>query len=47
MAKFKPAGGKKPKSKSAWSALPCLILIIVGILIMCLLFYLSLSSSSS
>jgi len=47
MAKFKPAGSKKPSSKSALKALPCLILIILGILIMCLLFYFSLSSGSS
>jgi len=47
MAKFKPAGSKKASSKSALSALPCLILIILGILIMCLLFYFSLSSGTS
>ena len=48
MAKFRSAGSKKtlPK-KSARSALPCLILVILGIAVMCLMFYLSLQSGSS
>ncbi|HLK17548.1 MAG TPA: hypothetical protein VKT81_01295 [Bryobacteraceae bacterium] len=48
MAKFKPAGaGKKAPAKSARSAIPCLILVLLGIAGMCLLFYISLSSGSS
>jgi hypothetical protein len=47
MAKFKPAGGKKLPAKSARSAIPCLIIVILGIVIMCLLFYFSLQSSTS
>ena len=47
MAKFKPAGGKKAPAKSVRSAIPCLVLIVLGIVLMCLLFYLSLQSGSS
>jgi hypothetical protein len=48
MAKFKPAGSsKKAPAKSARSAIPCLILVLLGIAGMCLLFYLSLSSGTS
>ena len=47
MAKFKPAGGKKTPAKSARSAIPCLVIVILGIVIMCLLFYFSLQSSTS
>ncbi len=47
MAKFKPAGGKKAPAKSARSAIPCLVIVILGIAIMCLLFYFSLQSSTS
>ncbi len=47
MAKFKPAGGKKASKKSARSAIPCLVLVILGIVIMCLLFYFSLQSGTS
>jgi hypothetical protein len=47
MAKFKSAGGKKAPAKSARSAIPCLIIVILGIVIMCLLFYFSLQSSVS
>lgn len=47
MAKFKPAGGKKVPAKSARSAIPCLILVLLGIVLMSLLFYYSLQSSSS
>jgi len=46
MAKFKSAGGKKAPAKSARSAIPCLVLIILGIAVMSLLFYLSLQSST-
>jgi len=48
MAKLKAAGStKKTPGKSARSAIPCLILVILGIVLMCLLFYISLSSGSS
>ncbi len=47
MGKFKPAGGKKAPAKSARSAIPCLVLIVAGILIMCMLFYFSLQSGNS
>ncbi len=47
MAKFKPAGGKKTPAKSARSAIPCLVLIVLGIVAMCLLFYFSLKSGTS
>ena len=47
MAKFKPAGSKKTPAKSARSAIPCLVIVILGIVIMCLLFYFSLQSSTS
>jgi hypothetical protein len=48
MAKFKSAGSKKPtqKAKSARAAIPCLVLIVLGIALMSLLFYLSLQSST-
>ena len=47
MAKFKSAGGKKAPAKSARSAIPCLVLVILGIVIMCVLFYYSLKSNVS
>jgi hypothetical protein len=48
MAKFKSAGSKKTTTaKSARSAIPCLLLVLLGIVIMCLLFYFSLQSSVS
>ncbi|HEV2687248.1 MAG TPA: hypothetical protein VGV35_01800 [Bryobacteraceae bacterium] len=47
MAKFKPAGSKKTPAKSNRSAIPCLVLLVLGIAIMCLLFYFSLSSGTS
>jgi len=48
MAKFKSAGSKKTseKVKSARAAIPCLVLVVLGIVIMCLLFYFSLQSST-
>jgi hypothetical protein len=46
MAKYKSAGSKKATpAKSARSAIPCLILIILGIAGMSYFFYLSLRSS--
>ena len=48
MAKFKSAGSKKATpAKSARSAIPCLVLVILGIVLMCLLFYYSLRSNAS
>jgi len=48
MAKFKSAGTKKsPSAKSVRSAIPCLILIILGIVGMCVLLYFSLQSGTS
>jgi hypothetical protein len=48
MAKFKLAGSaKKAPAKSARSAIPCLILVVLGIALMCVLFYLSLQSGTS
>ncbi|HYL78047.1 MAG TPA: hypothetical protein VEU96_27785 [Bryobacteraceae bacterium] len=47
MAKFKLAGSKKAPAKSIRSAIPCLVILILGIVIMCLLFYFSLSSGIS
>jgi len=48
MAKFKSAGSKKPaeKVKSARAAVPCLVLVVLGILLMCVLFYLSLQTAN-
>ncbi len=47
MAKFKLAGSKKTPAKSARSAIPCLVIVILGIAIMCLLFYFSLKGIDS
>ena len=45
MAKYKPAGSKKPlRPPQPKGAIPCLILLIFGIGIMCLLFYFMLQS---
>lgn len=48
MAKFKSAGKKKTseKVKSARAAIPCLFLVVLGIALMCLLFYFSLQSNT-
>ena len=47
MAKFKSAGSKKAAPvKSARRAIPCLVIIALGIAVMCLLFYLSLQSNT-
>ncbi|HTC87878.1 MAG TPA: hypothetical protein VK686_06240 [Bryobacteraceae bacterium] len=48
MAKFKSAGSTKKTSekvKSARAAIPCLVIVALGILIMCVLFYFSLQSN--
>ena len=48
MAKFKSAGSRKASpAKSARAAIPCLLLVVLGIVIMCLLFYYSLRSNAS
>ena len=47
MAKFKSAGGTKKTSekvKSARAAIPCLVLVALGIVLMCVLFYFSLQA---
>lgn len=49
MAKFKSAGSTKKTSekvKSARAAIPCLVIVALGILIMCVLFYYSLQSNT-
>jgi hypothetical protein len=47
MAKFKSAGSKKTeKVKSARAAIPCLVLVALGVALICLLFYFSLQSST-
>jgi hypothetical protein len=47
MAKFKSAGStKKEKVKSARAAIPCLVLVALGVALICLLFYLSLQSNT-
>ena len=49
MAKLKLAGAKKSKSstaKSVRSAVPCMVLIVAGIALLCLMFYLSLQSGT-
>jgi hypothetical protein len=47
MAKFKSAGSKKTeKAKSARAAIPCLVLVALGVALMCLLFYFSLQSNT-
>ena len=47
MAKFKSAGSKKTeKVKSARAAIPCLVLVSLGVALMCLLFYFSLQSNT-
>jgi hypothetical protein len=49
MAKLKLAGQNKSKSspaKSMRGAVPCLVLIVAGIALLCLMFYLSLQSGT-
>jgi len=48
MAKFKSAGGSKKttqKVKSARAAIPCLLIVLLGIVLLSLLFYFSLQSN--
>jgi hypothetical protein len=44
MAKYKPAGSKK-KKKSNLGAIPCLLLLVSGIILLSLLFYAILKSA--
>ena len=46
MAKFKPAGTRKSKRSDVKGAAPCLIIIVAGITLICLLFYFALKSST-
>ena len=46
MAKFKPAGQKKTKPANLRGALPCMVLVVLVIVSMCLLFYFSLQSNN-
>jgi hypothetical protein len=49
MAKFKSAGSTKKSSekvKSARAALPCLVIVALGVALLCLLFYFSLQSNA-
>ncbi|MGA2215058.1 MAG: hypothetical protein ABSH31_17425 [Bryobacteraceae bacterium] len=48
MAKFKSAGSKKTsdKVKSARAAIPCLVLVALGVALLCLLFYFSLQGNT-
>jgi len=47
VGKFRLAGSKKPKARSdARAALPCLIIIVLGILLICVVFYFSLQSGN-
>ena len=40
MAKYKPAGSKKPvRDTKAKGAIPCVIILVFGIRVRCLLFY--------
>jgi len=45
MAKIRPAKGKKATAKSARNAVPCLVVIVLGIVLFTLLFYAVLKSS--
>jgi len=45
MAKFKPAGKNKPKPSQMKGLIPCLILILAGIVLFTLFFYAMLKSS--
>lgn len=46
MAKFKPAGKKKPAAKRPGGLFSCVFLIVSGIVLMSLLFYAMLQSHS-
>ncbi len=46
MAKFKLAGGRKSKEPSNRRAIPCLLIIVAGIALLSILFYLFLQGSS-
>jgi hypothetical protein len=47
MAKFRSAGSRKAApAKSARAAIPCLILVVLGITLICMLLYFSLQSNT-
>ncbi len=46
MAKFKPKRAKAAPKSSNKAAIPCLLLVLAGIALVCLLFYFSLQSGS-
>jgi hypothetical protein len=46
MAKYRPAGKRAKTAQSNARAIPCLILIVLGIAMLCLLFYFSMKSGS-
>ncbi len=46
MAKYRPAGKRAKAAQANARAIPCLILIVLGIGMLCLLFYFSLKSGS-
>jgi hypothetical protein len=46
MAKYKPAGSKKPEAPAPTrGVLPCAVIILIGMLLIGLLFYYSLQST--
>jgi hypothetical protein len=47
MAKFKPAKGKGKSSTAPQGGLPCVILVIVGMLLVMLFLYLVMTQSST
>ena len=46
MAKFKAAGKKKAAAKRPGGAIPCIILVVMGIVLMSLLFYAMLKTAA-
>jgi hypothetical protein len=47
MAKFKPAGKKKAATSRPGGAIPCIVLVVLGIVLMSLLFWAVLRSAAS
>ncbi len=45
MAKFKPVKGKKAKARGPAGAIPCVLLVVMGIVLLSLLFWAILKSS--
>lgn len=46
MARYKPAGKKKKQKESNLRAVPCLLLIILGIVLLSVLFYAMLQTAA-